>query len=156
MTDFPSLKSMQWKLRMLSLLKIPMIAYCRPRLHQFDSTFAVVKIKRRRCTKNHLNSVYFGALMVGADVCAGLHAFAYAMQRSQKISFAFKSCSGEFLKRAESDVFFVNDHGKLVEELILQAINTGERHHLIIPINVFDASNEKVAVIKMELSVKVK
>ncbi len=152
---FPSLGSMKWKLWLLSLFKIPMIAYCRPRLLQFDETFAVVRIRRRRSTKNHLNSIYFGALMVGADVCAGLHAFAYSIKRNQKIAFAFKSCKGDFLKRAESDVYFVNSHGKLIETLIEQAEITGERQHMSVPIDVFDSTHEKVAVITMELSVKI-
>jgi len=152
---FPTLGSMQWKLRLLSLFKIPMIAYCRPRILQFDETFAVVRIKRRRRTKNHLNSVYFGALMIGADVCAGLHAFAFSIKRDQKISFAFKSCEAEFIKRAESDVYFINSHGKLIETLIEQAEITGERQNMNVPIDVYDSSHEKVAVVTMELSVKI-
>jgi hypothetical protein len=154
--NFPTLKTMQWKMWLLGVFKIPMIAYCRPKLVQFDETFAVIKIRNRRRMRNHLNSIYFGALMVGGDLSAGLHAYAYSVQRSERISLAFKSCEAQFLMRAESDVYFVNSKGREVAAMMEEAKNTGERQNLRLPIDVFDAENNKVAIITMELSIKVK
>lgn len=154
-SKFPSVKEMKRKLWMLGFFKIPMLFYCRPKLLQFDETFAVVRIRNRRRMRNHLRSIYFGALMVGGDTCAGLHAYAYSVQRNKKISLAFKSCSAQFFRRAETDVLFVSSHGKKIEEMMEIAEKTKERQNLIIPIDVFDKENEKVARIEMELSVKI-
>ena len=59
-------------------LKIPVIGYVAPKLLELDDNTVKVKIRLRRRTKNHLNSMYFGVLAVGADLAAGAHAFYYA------------------------------------------------------------------------------
>ena len=91
---------------MLGLVKIPIIGFVKPKLIELNDEKARVKIRLRRRTKNHLNSMYFGALAVGADVAAGLHAFYFAGKMGKKVSFAFKGMSVEFLMRAESSVVF--------------------------------------------------
>ena len=47
-----------------------MIFYAAPRIIQLDEDGCAVKIPLGFRTKNHLGSMYFGALCVGAD-CAG-------------------------------------------------------------------------------------
>ena len=61
-----SLNKIRWMLRLLGWIKIPLIGYVRPRLVNLDDNVAVVKIKLRRRTRNHLHSMYFGALAIGA------------------------------------------------------------------------------------------
>ena len=70
-----SLKKMRWKLFVLGLIRIPIIGFVRPKLIVVNSEQIIVSISLRRRTKNHLNSMYFGALAVGADVAAGMLAF---------------------------------------------------------------------------------
>lgn len=92
---------------LLGTFKIPMLGFARPKLLAIDADQVVMKIKLRRRTKNHLNSMYFGALAVGADTAAGIHAYYLGVEKKLKLSLAFKSCKAEFLKRAETDVTFV-------------------------------------------------
>ena len=63
-----SIKKMRWLLFLLGFVKIPMIRFTNPKLLAIDDNSVRVKIKLRRRTKNHLNSMYFGALSVGADI----------------------------------------------------------------------------------------
>jgi acyl-coenzyme A thioesterase PaaI-like protein len=155
-TNFPALASMQRRLWLLGFFKIPMIGFCKPRLEQIDPVHTVLRIPFRRRTKNHLNSMYFGALLIGAELTAGLSAYAHSEQRKGKMSLAFKSCKAEFIKRAESDVRFVCKCGKQIEELVDTSIRSGERQNLRVPVQAFDANNEVVAEFELELSVKVK
>jgi acyl-coenzyme A thioesterase PaaI-like protein len=154
-TNFPELKSMQRKLWLLGFFKIPMIGFCKPKLEQLDPVHTVLRIPFRRRTKHHLNSLYFGALMIGAELTAGLSAYAHSEQRKGKMSLAFKSCKAEFLKRAESDVRFVCKSGKQIEELVDNAIRSGERHNLLVPVQAFDTQNDLVAEFELEVSVKI-
>ena len=73
-----SLRKMKWLLFKLGFFKIPIIGFVKPQLLVLNENESHVRIKIRRRTKNHLNSMYFGALAVGADVAAGLHAFYFA------------------------------------------------------------------------------
>jgi hypothetical protein len=36
--------------------------------------------------------------MVGSDLAAGMHAFAYMVENKQKISISFKSCKADFFQ----------------------------------------------------------
>lgn len=151
-----SLKKMQRLLWKMGVFKIPMIAYVRPKLLQIDEHTSLVRIKLRRRTKNHLSSMYFGSLAVGADITAGLHAFYFAELSGTKISFAFKAVKAEFLKRAMSDIHFVSQDGQLVKDVFDETLKTKERVNKWIHVDAKDDNDEIVATFEMEISVKVK
>lgn len=133
-----------------------MIAYTGLKLVDLDETKSVVKIRLKRRTKNHLNSMYFGALAVGADVSGGIHAFYFANKYNKKVSFAFKAMECEFIKRAESDCTFICNDGLLVEKAILKSIETEDRINEKTFVNVYDSQNELVAKFHLTISVKCK
>ena len=58
MSNKVSLGQMKWKLFLLGLIKIPIIGYIKPKLIQIDDDEILIKIKLRKRTKNHLNSMY--------------------------------------------------------------------------------------------------
>ncbi len=151
-----TLKQMQRKLWLLGVFKIPMIGFVKPKLLKLDENESVVRIRLRRKTKNHLSSMYFGALAVGADIAAGLHAFYFADSLGHKVSFAFKGMNAEFLMRAESDILFKIDQGELIKKAILNSAETKERVNQPIDVIATNSKNEKVATFVMIVSVKVK
>lgn len=151
--------SLAYMRRMLCLLgwfKIPLIAFVRPKLVLVNDEEVQVKIKLRRRTKNHLNSMYFGALAVGADVAGGIHAFYFAKKQNRSISFAFKSMEVQFLKRAESDILFVCNAGAEIQHAVEESIQTESRINLPVKVQAFNTQNEIVAEFTLEISVKAK
>lgn len=100
------LKKMNFLLWQLGMFKIKMIGFTSPRVLQFSREKVVIRIKLNRRTKNHLNSMYLGALAVGADLAAGLPIAFMARDQKINISLAFKNMTSNFLKRPNSDVFF--------------------------------------------------
>jgi hypothetical protein len=150
------IKKMRWQIFLLGKFKIPLIGFTKPQLLTLNDETANVKIKLKRRTKNHLNSMYFGALAVGADVAGGVHAFYFAEKHNLKVSFAFKGMNAEFIKRAESDCIFSCKDGKKVEAAILQSKETGERINETTFVEVFNQENEQVALFEMIVSVKCK
>ncbi len=151
-----SLKKMRWMLLLLGLFKIPMVGFVRPKLLLVDDTSVKVRIRLRRKTRNHLQSMYFGALAVGADIAGGIHAFYFAEMSGSKVSFAFKGMQAEFVQRAESHIIFESIEGELVRNAILKSKSTGERVNESINVRAFNIKNELVAKFQMIVSVKVK
>src|SRR5690554_1953667 len=151
-----SLNKMRRLLWLMGMIKIPMIAFVRPKLMLLDDERSQVRIKLKRKTKNHLKSMYFGSLAVGADIAAGLHAFYFAEESGVKVSFAFKAVKAEFLKRATTDVFFNSNEGQLVKQAFDEAMSTKERVNKWIKVEAKNTDDEIVAVFEMEISVKVK
>lgn len=145
-------------LKYFGLAKVPLIGHLRPKLITLNDQQIVVKLPLRRRSKNHLDSMYFGALAVGADLAGGLHGFYHAKLLKTNVSLAFKSFHAQFLKRPEADVFFVCNSGDDVKAMIIESQKTGERINKLIPIEAYTnylAQAELVAEFKLELSVKV-
>jgi acyl-coenzyme A thioesterase PaaI-like protein len=143
-------------LKLFGLLKIPLIFFCRPKVVEISSQKITVKIPLRRRTKNHLNSMYFGVLAVGADVAGGLIAMKLINEKKLKISLVFKDFKADFLKRPEGDVYFTCEDGDLIASMLEQAVATGERIEK--PVNVTatvpSVSSEPVARFILTLSLK--
>lgn len=151
-----SLNKMRRMLWLMGIVKIPMIAYVSPKLLELDDNVAQVRIKLRRRTKNHLNSMYFGALAVGADVAAGVHAYYFAQKAGVNVSFAFKGVKAEFIKRATSNVVFQSNDGTIVQEAFNEALQTKERVNKWVRLEAKNCDQEIVAIFEMEISVKIK
>ncbi|NUM88064.1 MAG: DUF4442 domain-containing protein [Bdellovibrionales bacterium] len=146
-------------LRAFALLRIPMIAWVRPTVLQLDADRAVVRVPLFRHTRNHLRSMYFGALATGADCAVGLHAMHVMREILPKpLHFSFKSFQAEFHRRAEDDVIFVCHEGRLIREKVEEAARTKERVSFPVKAtaHVGSASSEPVASFVLELSLKKK
>jgi len=140
---------------LLGHVKIPLIGYTNPKLLSIDTQSVRVKIKLRRRTKNHLNSMYFGALAVGADIAGGIQVFYFSKMIGREISFAFKGMNAEFIKRAESDIIFESNQGLLVKTAIDKSIAEKSRVNETIEVLAKNDQNEVVAKFEMIVSVRV-
>ncbi|MFC1811288.1 DUF4442 domain-containing protein [Thermodesulfobacteriota bacterium] len=114
-------------LRHFGFFKIPLLFFVRPSIIELSDDTVVVKVPLRRRTRNHLGSMYFGALAIGADCAAGLIAMKRIQESPQSISLIFKSLKAEFLKRAEGDVYFICNQGRKISDLVAAAEASDQR-----------------------------
>ncbi len=150
-----SIKKMRWLLFLLGFVKIPMIRFTNPKLLAIDDNSVRVKIKLRRRTKNHLNSMYFGALSVGADIAGGIQVFYFSKKMDRKVSFAFKGMNAQFLKRAESDIIFESNEGQKIQKAMEKSLKEGSRINDSIMVEAKNDQGEVVATFEMIVSVRV-
>lgn len=146
-------------LKWFGFFKVPFIWLCRPKILKLDDKSVEIKIPLKRKTKNHLNSMYFGVLAVGADVAGGFMAMSKAQQRGEHVSLAFKEVEGKFLKRPEDDVHFVCNDGELIDEMLDETFRTGERVNKAVKITAICPSlhgDEPMAEFLLTLSLKKK
>ena len=101
--------------------------------------------------------MYFGVLMMGADLSAGLLSMHCAFLSNKKVSIIFKDTQADFLKRAEHGVLFCCDDGNKINQLIDLVISTQTRQHTPIQIQGFcSKTKEVVARFTLTLSLKAK
>jgi acyl-coenzyme A thioesterase PaaI-like protein len=143
-------------LRLFGLSKVMMIWWLRPRVLELTKERCEILLPLTRRSRNHLHSMYFGALCVGADCAGGLMAFEAAKQFQEKIDIVFQSVEGKFLKRAEGDVTFVCEEGENATALIERAVSTGERHTTPVTIRAFTKTPERLEVATFTLSLSAK
>jgi acyl-coenzyme A thioesterase PaaI-like protein len=143
--------------RTFGLVKIPLIFFLGPSVLELSEQRTVVRVPLTFRTKNHLGSMYFGALCIGADLAGGLLAMKLGRERSKKFSLAFKDVEGKFTKRADGDVHFVCEQGTEIRALIDKAISTGERQNMPVRVNALVPSKygtEPVAQFTLTLSIR--
>lgn len=136
--------------------KIPLIYYTGVKVVSLDEEKLEVMIPLNARTRNHLNSMYFGALAVGADVAGGLLAFLYMQNTGKGMSVAFKDLKADFLKRAMGDVHFVCSQNRAINEMISRIEASRERENMEVEViaTVPSISEEPVAKFKLTLSAK--
>ncbi len=146
-------------LRLFTFWKIPLIWWIRPSVVEMGDSRTVIKVPLNRRTQNHLRSMYFGAIAIGAELVVAMKAV-YAIHLSKKpVDFVFKDFKIDFLKRAEGDVHFICDSGLDVTKLVEKTIQTGEREtqtfqgYAIVPAK---DPNEKIVTFEVTLSVKLR
>lgn len=150
------LRKMRKLVFLLGITKIPMIGFANPKLKLISDERVEVRMKLNWKTKNHLSSMYFGALAIGADLTGGIHAFYFARKLGVSVSFAFKGLKADFIKRAETDTLFVCTDGLKLKSAVEKSIETGERYNEDMHVTAYNTSNEEVATFELVASVKVK
>ncbi len=139
-------------------LKIPLILFVAPKVTKMDEKETIVKIPLKWRTKNHLGSMYFGVLAVGADVVGGLAAVKSIKASGKNVHLSFKDFKAEFLKRPEADTFFHNRQGQEISDFVTKVIqNPGERMNFPLEIVATCPSklnDEPVAKFELTLSLK--
>ena len=143
-------------IKLFGITKVPMIWYCRPKVIEHTNEKIEIKIPLKRKTKNHLGSMYFGVLAVGADITGGFLAMEPIQESGRKINLIFKDFKADFLKRPEGDVHFICNDGLAVKELVDRVSKSSDRHNfkLSIEATVPSISSEVVAKFELTLSLK--
>tara|TARA_Y100000296_G_scaffold85724_1_gene122652 strand:+ start:175 stop:675 length:501 start_codon:yes stop_codon:yes gene_type:complete len=146
-------------LRAFGFFKVPLINYVSPKVKELsvDRTELIIPLNRR--TKNHLNSMYFGVLAVGADCAGGLMAMKLIIDSGKNVSLAFKEFHAEYLKRPEDDTHFICTQGKEIKDFVQMVLNSDERHNM--PVEIIATcpkklGDEVVARFTLTLSLKKK
>lgn len=115
-------------------LRIPVLLFLGPRVLRLDQTGCTVKIPFGWRTRNHVGSMYVGALCAGADLAGGLPAFRAIRAGHPRVVIVFADVQGQFLKRADGDVHFACEQGAEVAAAVVKADQTGER--ITMPVHV--------------------
>jgi acyl-coenzyme A thioesterase PaaI-like protein len=145
-----------FRLRLWALARIPILYFVRVSIVEISSDRVVVRIPLLRRNRNHLGSMYFGALCVGSDCAAGALAMYLIRQQSKNVSLVFKDFSAEFLKRAEGDVDFCCSQGHEISKLVSEAAASEERVELMVNVvaTVPVQGDDVVAKFRLTLSLK--
>ncbi len=143
----------------VSSLKLPLLFYIRPRVVQYDEQVCRIQVKLNRRSRNHVGSMYFGALAMGAELSIAAAAVFQIFATRKKVEFIFKSFKCDFLKRADADVIFVSELNEHVEALVQRAIRgQGQRVEETFTGYAVTVKNpqEKIMLYQLTLSMKLR
>jgi acyl-coenzyme A thioesterase PaaI-like protein len=142
--------------RWFGFWNVPLLYYCKPRVISIDQKRVEIKIRLRRKTKNHLKSMYFGTLAVGADIAGGVLAMQKIRESGKNIKLLFRDFHADFKLRAEGDVHFYCSDGEKIDHLVSKVLSSGKRQNELLNIvaKVPSISDDVVAVFSETISLK--
>jgi acyl-coenzyme A thioesterase PaaI-like protein len=140
-------------LKLYCFFRLPIISYCRPKIIKSDCDIVEIQIPLKRRTKNHLNSMYFGALSVGADFSGGLLVMNILRKNKSNAKLVFKDFKANFIKRATSDVLFVCKSSQVIQSSVIKNSSDKARVNFEIYVEAF-CSGDLVADFYLTTSIK--
>ena len=120
--------------RLWALQNVFFLFLASPKIVELTSERCVIRVPLNwRTRRRDIHAMYLGTLCMGADVAAGLIAFKLVRERKLRVNFLFKDMNAQFLKRAEGDVLFTNNEGRMIQDMLQRALDTGERQEATVP-----------------------
>lgn len=116
------------------LTQVRLIHYCRPKIVDVNKDGVTLFMPLDRRTRNHVRSMYIGAMVVGVDMVTGFTALLKIRESKRNVILIFKDLKANFLKRAEGDIHYICSEGKAIAAAVEEAIRTGERVNLPVPV----------------------
>jgi hypothetical protein len=154
------IKKLSAFIQFFSLGKIPLLGFMRPQVVRLDEQLSAVKIPFGYVTKNHVGSMYFGALAMGAELSVALYMVDQIFMKGLKSQFIFKDFKAQFHKRAEKDIYFVCNQISELQSLCEKAAQTTERvegtFHGYAVDDVEQIQNPQTKIMSYELTISLK
>ncbi len=115
----------------------------------------MIELPFARRNKNHLGSIYFGALCIGGELAVGVPMALMIQEKKSKALLVFKDFHADFLKRADGPTRFVFDQVSSLEGQLEKAILTKERITETYAVNAFVVDKpDSIAKFQVTISVK--
>ena len=114
-------------IQVFSLLKVPLLGLLRPKVIELSPQRSCVRLPLSFIAKNHVGSMYFGALAMGAELSVALKVVDSMQNQKTPVNFIFKDFNCQFLKRAMSDTDFCCDEVEKITALVEKALQSKQR-----------------------------
>jgi len=144
------------KLNSVLLFKLPTAYFTGVRVTYLDSEKCVASVKYRWINQNPFKSMYWAVQGMAAELTTGALVMAKIKGENLDISMLLVRTSGTFIKRSRGRVSFTCNDGKLVDQVISKAVNTGEGHSIKMTTTGIDNEGIEVSNFTFEWAIKVR
>ena len=135
---------------------VPMIEYSGMSIIELNEKNSIVKMPFLAQNMNHVHSMYLGSLIIGAEVSGGGLAFYHINHKNINSTVVFKDLKANFIRRAESDIYFICADSQIITDNIAIAVQKKERVNFSVKV-VATANMEKLdPVAEFEFTVSIK
>ena len=88
-----------------SWTKVKLINYCRPKIFDITEEGVTLFMPLDKRTRNHVRSMYIGAMVVGVDMVTGFTAMLKIRESKRNVILIFKDLKCDFYKRSEGNFY---------------------------------------------------
>jgi len=155
-TKFQKLVNNRFLFRLFLLKSLPMAFIAGIRVKELTGEKAITSVKFGWLTQNPFRSMYFACEAMAAEMSTGLLLMNGTYNSSPPVSMLVRENKAVFYKKAVGRITFTCNDGKIVEETIAKAKQSGESATVDLKSLGTDAIGDKVAEFTFTWSVKVK
>ncbi len=112
--------------KLFLLLRLPSAFFSGVRIQSIDEERCVVTVPYKWFSQNPFRSTYFACLAMAAEMTTGVLGLMQITGRKPAVSMLVVNIEGSFFKKATDITSFVCEDGKQMEQLVDEAIATGE------------------------------
>ena len=112
--------------KLFLLLKLPSAFFSGVRIQSIDEERCVVTVPYKWFSQNPFRSTYFACLAMAAEMTTGVLGLMQIMGRKPSVSMLVVSLEANYFKKATDITTFVCEDGKAIEQLVDEAIASGE------------------------------
>ncbi len=150
-----STTKLNWMIKGTSLLRVPLLSFCNPQLLSVEPV-SKVTLPLNFVTKNHVRTMYFGALSMGAELSVATPILEAMFIHKKPVSFIFKDFKCEFLKRADASVIFEFSDVAGCRQAIDEALASGERVNKTFSGVAYSKTNPENIFMKYDITISLK
>lgn len=155
-TRFLQLINNPIKIRLYLLAKLPSAFFSGVRVLVADEKKCVVTVPYKWFSKNPFKSTYFACLSMAAELSTGVLALAHIYKRNPAVSMLVLKVTGNFSKKATGKTVFTCEDGLQFQQIIEDAMASGEAKTFTAKTYGRNAANELVAEFDITWSFKAK
>ena len=144
------------KLNFFLLFKLPAAYLTGVRTTYLDSNKCIATVKFRRINQNPFNSIYWAVQGMAAELTTGILLLTKIKECGRNISMLVAQNKGSFSKKATGKITFTCNEGNLVDNVISEAIKTGEGQTIIMNSVGINSDGFEVSNFSFEWTIKLK
>ena len=124
--DFKKLMKHPVKVRMFLLTKLPSAYFSGVRVKELEENRCEVTVPFKWFSQNPFRSTYFACLSMAAEMSTGALAMGHVYKRQPVVSMLVVKTEAEYFKKAADKTTFICEDGVMINQMIEEAITTGE------------------------------
>ena len=138
------------------MYKLPAAYFTGVRATYIDSEKCIAKVKFRWINQNPFRSMYWAVQGMAAELTTGVLVMNKIKESGRKISMLVARNEGSFSKKATGKITFTCKDGKLVEQAIAKALETGEGQIIKMTSYGINSEGTEVSNFTFEWTIKLK
>jgi hypothetical protein len=155
-TKLQKLVNNRFLFRLFLLKNLPMAFIAGIRVKELTDEKAITSVNFGWLTQNPFRSMYFACEAMAAEMSTGLLLMNGTYNSSPPVSMLVRENKAVYYKKAVGQITFTCNDGRLIEEIIAKAKQSGESATVVTKSFGIDEFGDKVAEFTFTWSVKVK
>lgn len=131
--------------RKFLFFKIPVAWIAGIKLQSFTEERTEISVSLSRWSQNPFRSMFWAVQGMAAEFSTGIMCMEKVRKSGKRMSMLVLEQNGKFTKKAVGKITFICDQGQMIDEVIGQAISTGEGRTVKLFSRGFDETGDQVA-----------